>query len=102
MNAANVDARLEELAAQPFASPASAVAALVEATALVNGGLGPSPTDRAVVAAAEGDRLERWIDRLKAIAERVVDEFGALGYSITVGMPVGVSVTVSWQPHAPG
>lgn len=77
------------------------MAALAQMTAVINAELADTTvagTD--LVAGDTGERLERWIERLRAVAEKVVDEFGALSYSITVGLPAGVSVTVTWSPKS--
>jgi len=75
------------------------MAALAQMTAVINAELScttAAGTD--ALAPATGERLERWIERLRAVAEEVVHQFGALSYSITVGLPAGVSVTVTWSP----
>jgi len=75
------------------------MAALAQMTAVINAELSGATADGTdALAPATGERLERWIERLRAVAEEVVHQFGALSYSITVGLPAGVSVTVTWSP----
>jgi len=75
------------------------MAALAQMTAVIIAELsGTTAAGTDALAPATGERLERWIERLRAVAEEVVHQFGALSYSITVGLPAGVSVTVTWSP----
>jgi hypothetical protein len=41
-------------------------------------------------------RLRRWLKALKNATERIVQQMGADSYSISVGLPVGVSIGVSF------
>ena len=41
-------------------------------------------------------RLEKWLKRLFEAVKRSADYFGAKGFSLSVGMPAGVTATVEW------
>ena len=94
-----IDDQLAAIESRGISSGAGAMAALAQMTAVINAELSDTTvagTD--ALAAGTGEGLERWIERLRAVAEKVVHEFGGLSYSITVGLPAGVSVTVTWSP----
>jgi hypothetical protein len=94
-----IDDQLAAIEDRGISSSAGAMAALAQMTAVINAEIaGTTVAGTDALAGDTGERLERWIERLRAVAERVVHDFGALGYSITVGLPAGVSVTVSWSP----
>jgi hypothetical protein len=94
-----IDDQLAAIESRGISSSASAMAALAQMTAVINAELsGTTAAGTDALAPATGERLERWIERLRAVAEEVVHQFGALSYSITVGLPAGVSVTVTWSP----
>jgi hypothetical protein len=100
----DIDDRLDEIGSRTITSPEAGVAALAQMTALINARI----VDSTEIAGTDafigdtGERLETWVKRLRAVAEKVVQEFDALGYSITVGIPAGLSVTVSWTPESAG
>lgn len=92
------DDRLSMLAEERFSSESDALAALLEATAIVNASLAEIGSDPAALAESENkERVRRWIQRLHELARRVADEFGAATYEVSVGLPGGVSVSVTWS-----
>jgi hypothetical protein len=107
-----VDRRLDQLAQTRYTDSASALAALAEATGLVNEALAADPDDmtvRGVVMESDltitagllrsddlRDRLRRWIEKLREAARVVARQFSALSYSVSVSFPGGVSVGVTW------
>jgi hypothetical protein len=44
------------------------------------------------------ERLKNWLDRLLSKLAKIADDLGALSYAVSVGAPVGVSVTVTFGP----
>jgi hypothetical protein len=42
-------------------------------------------------------RLEKWLKRLFESAKQAADQYEAVGFSIAVGIPAGVTVTVDWK-----
>jgi hypothetical protein len=115
MNANDVvDKKLETLTNTKFADAPDALAALAEATGVVNAALEAS--EPGAVAGLQGqgefdvkvysywslpggdtrERLRRWIEKLKEIVKSIAEQFAALSYSVSVSIPGGVSVGVSW------
>jgi hypothetical protein len=116
MNGGSVDARLDQLAQTPFADADQGLAALAEATGVINEALvvqsragddvirgmesrGGGATIGASVLRSQAtqERLSRWIEKLRQLAKAVAEQFAALSYSISVSFPGGVSVGVSWS-----
>jgi hypothetical protein len=116
MNAIDaVDQKLDTLAGARFADAPDALAALAEATGAINAALEES--EPGAVAGLQrqdelgvkiysywslpgGDtreRLRRWIEKLRGIVKSIAEQFAALSYSVSVSIPGGVSVGVSWS-----
>ena len=68
--------------------PGEAMGALAEAVAAIN---------REMVDDPDGKRLGRLVTRLHGAAASVAAQSGASGFSISVGLPFRVSVTVEWE-----
>jgi hypothetical protein len=62
--------------------------ALAEAVAAIN---------REMVGEPDGIRIRRLVTRLYGAAASVAAQSGASGFSISVGLPFGVSVGVEWE-----
>ena len=43
------------------------------------------------------DHIRRWLERLFKIAKNATSRFGAASFSISVGIPAGVTVRVGWD-----
>jgi hypothetical protein len=91
--AVDPDARLSEieskLESNEYESEGEAMADLALAVEAIN--------NEATEAGFNPDRLRGWIQRLYAAVRKIVDRFHARGFSITVGVPLGVSVSVDWE-----
>jgi hypothetical protein len=91
--AVDADARLSEieskLESNEYESEGEAMADLALAVEAIN--------NEATEAGFNPDRLRGWIERLYAAVRKIVDRFHARGFSITVGVPLGVSVSVDWE-----
>jgi hypothetical protein len=48
-------------------------------------------------ATRDPDRVRRWIERLHGATREVARRPGARGFTISVGFPAGVSVTIDWD-----
>jgi len=68
--------------------PGEAMGALAEAVAAINREMAGEP---------DGKRIRRLVTRLHGAAASVAAQSGASGFSIAVGLPFGVSVTVEWE-----
>jgi hypothetical protein len=77
-------------------SPTDAMVALFEATRIVNEEIGDLSA-AAMRSADVRERLKRWVDALADIALKVAEQSHALTYTISVGLPAGVSVGLTWQ-----
>ena len=71
-----------------YGGPGEAMGALAEAVAAIN---------REMVDDPDGKRLGRLVTRLHGAAASVAAQSGASGFSISVGLPFRVSVTVEWE-----
>lgn len=63
----------------------------------MNGAMTEITTSGAVADIDEQNKIERWVDRLHRVAGSVADKVEARGFSITVGFPAGVRVTLEWH-----
>lgn len=114
MSVDRVDVALDALANRRFGDVDEGLAALAEATGLVNANLTEPAGDPMRVTGIErrGDvltgrawtlrsdapeRLRRWIVKLRAAASSIAEQFGASSYSVSVSFPAGVSVGVEWS-----
>lgn len=41
-------------------------------------------------------KLKKWVQRLKAVVQSLAKKLGANGFSISVGLPVGISISLSF------
>jgi hypothetical protein len=71
-----------------YGDPGEAMGALAEAVAAIN---------REMVGEADGERIGRLVTGLYGAAVSVAAQSGASGFSISVGLPLGVSVNVEWE-----
>jgi hypothetical protein len=101
--APDLDARIESLTEAEYATPGEALAAATETAALISDAI-TAEHDRAETFTGFGpdlsDRLKRWIDKLEKRIKRIAHQFGALSYTLTVGWPWGVQVSVTWAPSS--
>ena len=109
---------LENLAGREFGTEGDFLAALAAATWVINAAVSSdvdesygirTDTDprraydvRSVGVRGDGSseperRFREWVAKLYDIARRGAEQFDAAGFSITVGFPLGVSVTVDFQ-----
>lgn len=79
---------LSAVEAGSYGDPAEAIGALAEAVAAIN---------REMVGEPDGKRVRRLVARLQRAAASVAAQSGASGFSISVGVPLGVSVSVDWE-----
>jgi hypothetical protein len=70
-----------------YGDPGEAMGALAEAVAAIN---------REMVGETDEQRIRQLVTRLQRTAASVAAQSGASGFSISVGLPLGVSVTVEW------
>ena len=91
-----IEPTLAAFAQERFSDVDSAMATLAQATALVNEELGATHTLGAEPSADTPKRLARYIGLLGDLAASIARQFGALSYSISVGLPAGVSVGITW------
>jgi hypothetical protein len=71
-----------------YRDPGEAMGALAEAVAAIN---------REMLGEPDGKRIRRLVTRLQRAAASVATQSGASGFSISVGLPLGVSVSVEWE-----
>ena len=86
---------LVRLAMTEFHSEEEAAGALLSAAIMVN-----SEVPRLEATEDLGtrqDHIRRWLERLFKIAKNATSQFGAASFSISVGIPTGVTVTVEWN-----
>lgn len=96
----DLEMRLDSLRVSGFVDVADGLAELAVATAMINKELENS-SGQITAGAFDGDaireRLRRWIEKLREIAEAVARQFDALSYSVSVSLPGGVSAGISWS-----
>jgi hypothetical protein len=71
-----------------YGDPGEAMGALAEAVAAINREMVGEPNEK---------RIRRLVTRLQRAAASVAAQSGASGFSISVGLPLGVSVSVEWE-----
>jgi hypothetical protein len=71
-----------------YSDPGKAMGALAEAVAAIN---------REMLGEPDGKRIRRLVTHLQRAAASVAGQSGASGFSISVGLPLGVSVSVEWE-----
>jgi hypothetical protein len=59
--------------------------------------LAATEINREIEAGNDKDRVRRLVDRLQRVGREVAERSGAHVFSISAGLPVGVSVTVEWD-----
>ncbi len=82
-----------------FADEAEALAAIAHVAIAINEEWA-SQEQEAVTWTMEDreKRLREWLEKLVEIVKRVVKQFAALSYAITVSFPLGVSATITFPP----
>jgi hypothetical protein len=95
--ARGTESRLSAYAQERFESVDDAMAALAEATAIVNEELGEGKRSGVYPRADTRKRLSRHISLLGDLAASIARQFGAASYTISVGLPAGVSVGITWE-----
>ena len=68
--------------------PDSAFVAMLRLTSFLNAGAAKVPS---IIG-----RLEKWINKIKIVLNSLAKKIGANGYSISAGIPIGVSVGLSF------
>ncbi|MBA7497524.1 hypothetical protein ES704_00252 [subsurface metagenome] len=68
--------------------PDSAFVAMLRLTSFLNAGAAKLPS---IIS-----RLEKWINKIKIVLNSLAKKIGANGYSISAGIPIGVSVGLSF------
>jgi len=68
--------------------PDSAFVAMLRLTSFLNAGAAKLPS---IIS-----RLEKWINKIKIVLNSLANKIGANGYSISAGIPIGVSVGLSF------
>jgi hypothetical protein len=90
----DADSRLSEiefkLEQQRYESAGEAMADLALAVEAINNEMEES-------ARFNPEKLRKWIERLHSAVRQIAAKFKARGFSITVGVPLGVSVGVDWE-----
>ena len=71
-----------------YRDPAEAMGALAEAVAAIN---------REMVGEPDRKRFRRLVAHLQRAAASVAAQSGASGFSVSVGLPFAVSVSVEWE-----
>ena len=71
-----------------YGDSGEAMGALAEAVAAINREIGVEPDEK---------RIRGLVTRLQRAAASVAAQSGASGFSISVGLPLGVSVSVEWE-----
>ncbi len=79
---------LSTVESSSYGKPGEAMGALAEAVAAIN---------REMVGEPDGKHIRQLVTRLQRAAASVAAQSGASGFSISVGLPLGVSVTVTWE-----
>ena len=82
-----------------FADEAEALAAIAHVATAINEEWASQEHEAVVWTTEDRERrLREWLERLVAIVKRVVTQFAAISYAITVGFPLGVSVSITFSP----
>ena len=82
------EALLSAVESGSYGDPGEAMGALAEAVAAIN---------REMVGEHDGIRIRRLVTHLHGAAASVAAQSGASGFSIAVGLPFAVSVSVEWE-----
>jgi hypothetical protein len=100
-----IESRFAEVVAMPVEDEATARDALTELLATVAqiNEAAPAPTERLAVSGGLVERLKEWIDKLIDQLRKIVREIPyATSFSLTVGPPGMLSVTVTFGPFEQG
>lgn len=68
--------------------PDSAFVAMLRLTSFLNAGAAKLPS---IIS-----RLEKWINKIKSVLNSLAKKIGANGFSISAGLPIGVSIGLSF------
>jgi hypothetical protein len=82
------EALLSAVESGSYGDPGEAMGALAEAVAALN---------REMVGEPDGIRIRRLVTHLHGAAASVAAQSGASGFSVSVGLPLAVSVSVEWE-----
>ena len=97
MSQYELESHLDAIAERALASDDDAWQALLDATAAVNGLLQAQPAEPATFLRADvTDRLGSAVKKFEETVKTIASKVGASDFSVTVGYPWGVSVTVNW------
>jgi len=69
--------------------PESAFVAMLRLTSFLNAGAAKLPS---IIG-----RLEKWINKIKFVLNSLAEKIGANGFSISAGLPIGISVGLSFS-----
>jgi hypothetical protein len=84
----DADYLLDELERESHDTAGEAMAVLALAVQAINRELDEEEPDE--------ERIRELVQRLHDAARKVADKFNARGFSISVGFPLGVAVSVDW------
>ena len=71
--------------------PDFAFVAMLRLTSVLNAGAAKLPS---IIS-----RLEKWINKIKSVLNSLANKIGANGFSISAGLPIGISVGLSFQTY---
>ena len=93
MQEPEVDQLLErfEFQSQSFSDEGEALAAVALAAEAIGKGL------EGIEGEERERRLRRWLNRLQKLAAKAADEVEAVTFTVSVGIPAGASVSLTWQ-----
>lgn len=92
----DLDALLADLEPRPYEPVEDWTARLLSATYPVNQQLDKA-LDQDEDEEERRSRLEKWLKRLFETVREASDRYEAAGFSISVGIPAGVAVSVDWK-----
>jgi hypothetical protein len=55
--------------------------------------------NREITNGRDDERIRRLVTRLQDVGRKVANRSGARAFSISAGLPVGVTITVEWEVH---
>jgi len=89
----SIDDFFQQILQMRFNSPEEALGALLTATTMINTAW---PIAYGELGEQRQSRITKWLGDLREVTRRAARDFNASGFSITVGHPAGVSVTMTW------
>ncbi len=93
-------AKYEQRDSPDFSDEADALAAIANVATAINEEWATQQEAGVLVWTIENreKRLREWLEKLVEIVKKAATQFSAVSYAITVGFPLGVSVTISFPP----